>query len=54
MFPFFTTKKDQKIIDFLMFSGGIQQEHWFKMAKYIKLIKSYYVEKLKQNSLTSF
>ena len=32
MFHFYTPWKHQKAKDFLMFSGGIEMEHWLKMG----------------------
>ena len=33
MFYFYIPWKRQKTIGFLMFSGGIEMEHWAKMAE---------------------
>ena len=32
IFPFSTSWKHQKSVDFLVFSGGIKREHWLKMG----------------------
>ena len=41
MFHFYTPRKHQKTSGFLIFSGGIEVEHWLKLGEENKIPRSF-------------